>query len=55
MVFGDVGTGKSTTLNFMLSRYANILQPQHKIFFEENKKELIFKSKAQGESVTKNI
>ena len=34
MNFGDLGAGKSTSLNWMLKRYATKLKPEYIEFFE---------------------
>lgn len=42
--FGDVGAGKSTSLNWMFERFANKFKPEYKETYSENIVDFTFES-----------
>ena len=52
--FGDVGTGKSTSLNYMFERYTK-LRDDLGDEYNNNQAKYTFDSSSSGESVTKKI
>ena len=52
LTFGNVGAGKSTSLNWFFERLAKKLNPELENTYYENLEEYIFESGAEGKSVT---